>query len=100
MRVSLQLLNSVGGKSSVPDTVFAAVGALANSLEADFLPYMEAFAPYLYKGLENQEEASLCSMAIGLVSDITRSLNEKVQPWCDDFMNRLLNDLQVSGPML
>jgi importin subunit beta-1 len=33
-------------------------------------------------------------MSIGLVSDITRSLGEKVQPWCDDFMNRLLADLQ------
>jgi importin subunit beta-1 len=96
MQVSLELLNTVGSKSSVPDIVFASVGALANSLETDFLPYMDAFAPYLYKGLENQEEASLCSMAIGLVSDITRSLGDKVQPWCDDFMNRLLNDLQVS----
>lgn len=95
MQICLQLLNTVGGKSSVPDIVFAAIGALANALEEGFLPYMEAFAPYLYKGLENQEEASLCSMSIGLVSDITRSLGDKVQPWCDDFMNRLLADLQV-----
>ena len=95
MQICLQLLNTVGGKSSVPDTVFAAIGALANGLETDFLPYMEAFAPYLFKGLENQDEPGLCSMAIGLVSDITRAIGEKVQPWCDDFMNRLLNDLQV-----
>jgi importin subunit beta-1 len=94
MQISLQLLNTVGGKSSVPDIVFTAIGALANALESDFFPYMEAFAPYLYKGLENQEEASLCSMSIGLVSDITRALGERIQPWCDDFMNRLLADLQ------
>ena len=94
MQVCIQLLNTVPPKSSVPETVFAAIGALANALELDFLPYMEAFAPYLFKGLENQEETSLCSMSIGLVSDITRSLGEKVQPWCDDFMNRLLADLQ------
>lgn len=94
MQVCIQLLNTVPPKSSVPETVFAAIGALANSLELDFLPYMEAFAPYLFKGLENQEETSLCSMSIGLVSDITRALGEKVQPWCDDFMNRLLSDLQ------
>jgi importin subunit beta-1 len=92
--VCLNLLNTVPPKSSVPETVFAAIGALANALELDFLPYMEPFAPYLFKGLENQEETSLCSMAIGLVSDITRALGEKVQPWCDDFMNRLLADLQ------
>jgi importin subunit beta-1 len=94
MRICLMLLNSVGGKSAVPDTVFAAIGALANALEGDFISYMEAFAPYLYKGLENQEEASLCAMSIGLVSDIVRGLGDKVQPWCDNLMNRLLNNLQ------
>ena len=97
MAILLQLLNSVGGKSSVPDTVFAAIGALANSLEEDFLKYMDAFVPYLYNALGNQEEPGLCAMAIGLVSDITRSLGEKVQPWCDAFMNYLLNNLRVSG---
>jgi hypothetical protein len=34
-------------------------------------------------------------MAIGLVSDIARALNEKVQPYCDAFMNYLLNNLRV-----
>jgi importin subunit beta-1 len=97
MQLCLSLLSVVGPKSSVPDTVFSAVGSLANALEADFLPYMDAFAPFLFKGLENQDEPSLCSMAIGLVSDITRALNEKVQPYCDDFMNRLLQDLQSAS---
>ncbi len=96
MQTLLQLLSSSGSKSSVPDTVFAAVGALANSLEIDFLQYMDAFVPYLYNALGNQEEPSLCAMAIGLVSDITRSLGEKVQPYCDTFMNYLLNNLRVS----
>lgn len=96
MQILLQLLATVGPKSSVPDTVFAAIGALATALEDDFLKYMEAFAPYLYNALGNQEEPGLCSMAIGLVSDITRSLGEKVQPFCDAFMNYLLNNLRVS----
>jgi importin subunit beta-1 len=97
MHISLEMLNTAGSKSAVPDTVFSVVGALANALEEGFLTYMEAFTPYLFKGLENQDEPGLCSMAIGLVSDITRALGDKVQPWCDDFMNRLLSDLQVSG---
>lgn len=94
MQVLLQLLASTNGKSSVPDAVLAAIGSLANALEEDFLKYMEAFAPYLYNALGNQEEPAICSMAIGLVSDITRSLNEKVQPFCDTFMNYLLNNLR------
>jgi importin subunit beta-1 len=93
MQTCLQLLNAAGPKSAVPDTVLSAIGALANSLEDGFLPYMDAFTPFLYKALENQDEPSLCSMAIGLVSDITRALNDKVQPYCDDFMNRLLHAL-------
>ena len=96
MHVLLQILNSVGPKSSVPDTVFAAVGALSNALEEDFVKYMEAFVHFLYNALGNQDEPGLCAMAIGLVSDITRSLGEKSQPYCDSFMNYLLSNLRVS----
>ncbi|KAK8241286.1 armadillo-type protein [Phyllosticta capitalensis] len=94
MQVLLSLLQSAGNKSSVPDAVLAAIGSLANALEEDFIKYMEAFAPYLYNALGNQEEPAICAMAIGLVSDVTRALNEKVQPYCDAFMNYLLNNLR------
>lgn len=96
MQVLLQVLSIVGGKSSVPDTVFAAVGALSNALELDFVKYMDSFAPFLYNALGNQEELGLCTMAIGLVSDITRSLGDSSQPYCDTFMNYLLSNLRVS----
>ncbi|MCJ1233378.1 karyopherin beta [Varicellaria rhodocarpa] len=97
MHVLLRLLSSVGPKSSVPDTIFATVGALATSLEEDFVKYMDSFAPFLYNALGNQEEPGLCSMAIGLVSDITRSLGERAQPYCDSFMNYLLNNLRSTA---
>lgn len=96
MNVLLQILGSVGAKSSVPDTVFAAVGALSNALEEDFGKYMESFTPFLYNALGSREEPGLCAMAIGLVSDITRSLGELSQPYCDTFMNYLLSNLNVS----
>lgn len=95
MTVLLQILNAVGAKSSVPDAIFAAVSGLANAIEDDFFKYMDAFTPFLYNALGNQEEPALCSMAIGLVSDITRSMGEKSQPYCDTFMNYLLNNLRV-----
>lgn len=101
MRTLLQVLSTIGSKSSVPDTVFAAVGALASSIDESFLQYMEAFAPYLYNALGNQDEPSLCSMAVGLVSDITRAVGEDIQPFCDAFMNYLLNNLRVRlAPLL
>lgn len=96
MQILLTLLSSLPPKSSVPDAVFAAIGSIATALEEDFLKYMDAFSKFLYNALGNQEEPALCSMAIGLVSDITRALGEKVQPYCDAFMNYLLNNLRVS----
>ena len=95
MQVFLQILSTVGPKSSVPDSIFGAVGSLSTALEDDFEKYMEPFAPFLYNALGNLEEAGLCAMAIGLVSDITRSLGEACLPYCDTFMNYLLSDLRV-----
>lgn len=94
MQLLLSLLGTLGAKSSVPDTIFAAIGALANAMETDFEKYMGPFQPYLLNALNNQEEPQLCSIAIGLVSDITRALESKVQPFCDAFMNSLLNNLR------
>ncbi|KXT12569.1 hypothetical protein AC579_2091 [Pseudocercospora musae] len=94
MGLSLQLLGALPGKSSVPDTVFATIGSLANALEGDFEKYMQQFQPFLLNALNNQEEPQLCSLAIGLVTDIARALDAKVQPYCDAFMNSLLNNLR------
>ena len=95
MHILLQLLQTAPANSTVPDIVFSTVGALATSLEGDFAKYMDSFVPFLYNALGNQEEPGLCAMAIGLVSDITRALGEKAQPYCDAFMNHLLNNLRV-----
>jgi len=94
VQLMLALLQALPPKSSVPDTVFATIGSLANVLEADFEKYMQSFAPFLLAALNNQEEPVLCSMAVGLVTDVTRALETKIQPWCDAFMNGLLNNLR------
>ncbi|KAL2021008.1 hypothetical protein VTK56DRAFT_7782 [Thermocarpiscus australiensis] len=97
MQVILQILSTVGGKSSVPESAFATVSSLATAMEEEFVKYMDAFAPFLYNALGNQEEPSLCSVAIGLVSDIARSLGERCQPYCDNFMNYLLGNLRSTA---
>ncbi|KAF2168200.1 hypothetical protein M409DRAFT_53500 [Zasmidium cellare ATCC 36951] len=94
MQLLLNLLGNLPPKSSVPDTVFATIGSLANALEGDFEKYMSSFEPFLLNALNNQEEPQLCSVAIGLVTDIARALEQKVQPHCDAFMNSLLNNLR------
>ncbi|RDW90181.1 karyopherin beta [Aspergillus mulundensis] len=93
MQIMLQILSTVPQKSSVPDVVFATVSAIAGALEEEFEKYMDSFSPFLNNALANLEEAGLCAMAIGLVSDISRGLNEKVLPYCDNFMNHLITNL-------
>jgi importin subunit beta-1 len=93
MQVSLEILN-VTGNTSVPEVIFQIVSGLANALAGDFLKYMESFVPYLYNALGNQDVPDMCSLAIGLVSDIVRALEDKSQPYCDAFMNYLLNNLR------
>ncbi|KAL5338496.1 armadillo-type protein [Aspergillus crustosus] len=100
MHIVIQVLSTVPPKSSVPDVVFASVGALAGALEEDFEKYMEPFSVFLYNALGNQEEPSLCAMAIGLVSDISRALNGKVLPFCDSFMNHLMTTLSSATNQL
>ncbi|KAL4799150.1 armadillo-type protein [Aspergillus venezuelensis] len=100
MHLLLRVLSTVPPKSSVPDVVFATVGAIAGALEEDFEKYMEPFAPFLNNALQNQEEPGLCAMAIGLVSDISRALNEKVLPFCDTFMNHLMTALSTATNQL
>ena len=95
METLLRLLSAVGAKSSVPDIIFAAIGGLASAIDDDMAKYMDAFVPFLYGALRNHEEPGLCSMAIGLTSDIVRALGEKSQPYCDTFMNLLLESLRV-----
>jgi importin subunit beta-1 len=64
-------------------------------VEADFVRYLDAFAPFLYAALANHEEYALCSIAVGLIGDICRALQEASLPYCDTFMNMLLQMLQV-----
>jgi importin subunit beta-1 len=62
--------------------------------EAGFSRYLESFKPFLIAGLQNHEEHQMCSIAIGLVGDISRALNEGVAPYCDEIMTYLLQHLQ------
>lgn len=93
MQTCIDTLN-VTGNTAVPEVIFQIVTGLCNALGGDFLKYMESFAPYLNSALRNQEAPDMCSLGIGLVSDIVRALEDKAQPFCDQFMNDLLNNLR------
>lgn len=80
--------------STVMEDTFLTIGAVCMACEGDFLRYMDSFVPFLHIALSNHEEHAMCSIAVGIVGDICRSLNELMLPYCDSIMNALLNTLQ------
>ncbi|KAJ2617046.1 karyopherin Kap95 [Coemansia sp. RSA 1804] len=90
----LRLLESSSKQSVVAEDAFLLVGALITALEGDFARYLESFSPFLYNALQNHEEYQLCSIAVGLIGDICRALGQGASPYCDQFMNILLRNLE------
>lgn len=76
------------------EEAFLAVGAFADILGADFEKYTAALQPFLMVGLRNFESYQVCRVAVGVVGDICRAIEAKVQPFCDDIMAALLQSLQ------
>eukprot|EP01059_Diplonema_ambulator_P031904 TRINITY_DN6011_c1_g1_i1.p1 TRINITY_DN6011_c1_g1~~TRINITY_DN6011_c1_g1_i1.p1 ORF type:complete len:855 (+),score=336.73 TRINITY_DN6011_c1_g1_i1:57-2621(+) len=79
--------------STVQEEAFMAVGAIANALGEDFAVYLESFFPLLCKGLKNFEAASVCTIAVGTLSDVLSAVKTKIAPCCDDMMMILLQNL-------
>jgi importin subunit beta-1 len=55
---------------------------------------MDALAPFMMMGLNNFEAYHVCVIAVGLVGDIARNIETKIQPYCDEIMTALINSLQ------
>ena len=95
MTTLLGLLSSSLKNSLILEDVFLAVGSIIQALEVDFERYLETFMPFLLSAIANHEEHQLCSIAVGVIGDICRALNEKTQLYANAFMNSLLTVLQV-----
>ncbi|KAG4304322.1 hypothetical protein PORY_002297 [Pneumocystis oryctolagi] len=111
MTILLQLIQSASRQSIIHEDVFLAISALTSGkdlnsyvnrmtfrlvLDGYFCVYLDSFVPFLYSALSNIEEYQLCSIAVGLIGDISRALGDKVIPYCDSFMTHLLQNLQSS----
>lgn len=96
MHALVSMLNSsAAGKaaSGVQEDALMAVGAVVEVLGEGFMKYMDPFHPYLIAALRNQADYQVLSSAVGLVSDIARSLANRILPYCDEIMTLLLENL-------
>lgn len=48
-------------------------------------------------GLHNAQEHHVCTVAVGVVGDLTRALEAKMAPYCHQIMQQLLQNLQNSS---
>jgi len=64
--------------NSVQEDAMGAIGAMVNSMEKDFLKYMEHVYPFLDKGLKNFQEYEVCKMTVGVLGDICREMGSSI----------------------
>ena len=72
---------------------FLVVGAIADAFEGRFERYVTQLLPFLQAGLQNHEAYQVCAAAVGVVGDLTRALEAKMQPLCDGIITLLGNNL-------
>jgi len=92
MQLLLQVLSNKNSNSH--EECFSAISAISDALDADFLKYMDAVTPFLVAGLRNSEAYQVCIVAVGTVGDISRNIEGKMQPYCDQIMNALVDDVK------
>lgn len=94
MTALLQLIQAAGKTSTVLEDAFLVVGSLAAALEQGFTPYMQAFLPFLAPALKAHEDTQLCTVAVGVIGDLSRALGEQSGQYAGAFMGVLLENLQ------
>jgi importin subunit beta-1 len=94
MTVVLQLLSTSSKQATTTEDAFLTIGAMTTVLESDFHRYTDTFVPILCGALQNPQEYQLCLIAVGIIGDICRALGQSAAPYCNEFMQLLVSNLQ------
>ena len=93
MMLVLQLIQSAGKTSTVLEDAFLVVGSLSAAIEIKFAPYLAPFLPFLYPALKAYDDTQLCTVAVGIIGDITRALGDQTEQYAQAFVTVLLENL-------
>jgi importin subunit beta-1 len=93
MTASLSILTNCSKGTELED-VMLLIGTLISEIESEFTRFAHPFIPLLNKAISNHAEYHLCTVAVGVVGDLARSMNQTLLPFCDDLMRHLLEALQ------
>lgn len=89
MQTLLSVIQNASKNSTVMEDAFLAIGALTTAIESSFIRYMEMFVPILVAALNNFDEHQMCIIAIGVVGDICRALNDQISYFTEVLVNSL-----------
>ncbi|KAJ3327361.1 karyopherin beta, partial [Blyttiomyces sp. JEL0837] len=90
----LAVLEATSKNSTVVEDVFIVLSALTSAIEGDFIHFVTRVNQHLLAALQNPQDSQLSAIAIGLVGDICRALDESVSDFCNDYMTYLFMNLQ------
>ncbi|KAJ3263515.1 karyopherin beta [Chytriomyces hyalinus] len=90
----LQILTSSQRSSTVLEDCFIVISSLTSAVDGDFVRYMNDFSPHLVRSLQNPQDHQMTAIAVGLIGDICRALNEQILPYCPEYMNGLVENLK------
>src|SRR5258707_11560724 len=93
MTLVLRLIQSAGKTSTILEDAFLVVGSLSAAIEHKFAPYIPAFLPFLYPALKAYDDTQLCTVAVGIIGDITRALGDQTEQYAQAFVTVLLENL-------
>ena len=95
MQLFLQVFSTRG--AAAHEDAFMSVGYLADKLELNFNRYVPHLYPALLNGLRNYEEYQVCTVAVGLVGDMSRALGKEIVAYGDDIMQCLIDLLESAN---
>ncbi|RZC75336.1 hypothetical protein C5167_050819 [Papaver somniferum] len=84
----------IGGSIVRREAIFSIRG-LVYVTGPEFSKYMPMFNKYLEKGLQNVRDYQVLSVSVEVVGDMCRALDDKILPFCDGIMSRLLTGLST-----
>jgi len=90
----LGLIQSSGKHAGVLEDAFSTIGSLASALEAGFVKYNDAFAPFLFSALTSFEDWQVAQAAVYVTSDIARAIGQEIAKYAEQIMVSLLEILR------
>ena len=81
-------------RKTVYDEGIQAINGVIMGIGKEFSAYMNKYMPYLLYALKNQEDSTLCKVAVGGIGDLSRALEERISPYLEQIVPVLMDILR------